>query len=133
VTAALEDTTVKYKTLAITVVMVLGAAGAAAAHHSKAFYNLETKVTVTGTLTEFIWTNPHTWIVVSVKDPDAGDDVEWRLEGGGPYGLANRGWSRSSLKVGDEIVAVVSPLRDGTPGGEFVSVSANGVPVGEGE
>ena len=73
----------KYKTLAITVVMVLGAAGAAAAHHSKAFYNLETKVTVTGTLTEFIWTNPHTWIVVSVKDPDAGDDVEWRLEGGG--------------------------------------------------
>ena len=117
----------------MTVVIVLGAAGAATAHHSKAFYDLETKVTVTGTLTEFSWTNPHTWVVISVKDPETGNEVEWRLEGGGPYGLANRGWSRTSLKAGDEIVAVVSPLRDGTPGGEFVQVTANGVVVGDAE
>ena len=122
-----------YKTLAMTVAIVLGTAGAAMAHHSKAFYDLDTKVTVAGTLTEFIWTNPHTWIVISVTDPETGNAVEWRLEGGGPYGLANRGWTRTSLTAGDEIVAVISPLRDGTPGGEFVQVTANGVAVGDAE
>jgi len=114
---------VTYKTLAMTVAIVLGTAGAAMAHHSKAFYDLDTKVTVAGTLTEFIWTNP----------PETGNAVEWRLEGGGPYGLANRGWTRTSLTAGDEIVAVISPLRDGTPGGEFVQVTANGVAVGDAE
>ena len=125
--------TVTQKTLAIACVMVLGAAGAATAHHSKAFYDLTKEVTVTGTLTEFIWTNPHTWVVVAVADPSTGEAVEWRLEGGGPYGLANQGWTRSSLKPGDAIVAAVHPLRDGTPGGEFVRVSANGVAVGRTE
>ena len=121
------------KVMAMTAVIVLGAAGAATAHHSKAFYDLSTTVTVTGTLTEFIWTNPHAWIVIAVKDPKTGEEVEWRLEGGGPYGLASQGWKSTSVKPGDEIVAAVHPLRDGTSGGEWVQVMSNGVAVGDAE
>jgi hypothetical protein len=124
---------VNCKVIAMTAVIILGAAGAATAHHSKAFYDLTKEVTVTGTLTEFIWTNPHAWVVIAVKDSNTGEEVEWRLEGGGPYGLANHGWKRTSLKPGDEIVAAVHPLRDGRPGGEFIRVTANGVVVGGAE
>jgi 3-oxoacyl-[acyl-carrier-protein] synthase III len=78
-------------------------AGNAAAHHSFAAEFDEHKlVTVTGTVTSFQWTNPHTWLYLDGKD-ETGKAAKWKFEMGSPNGLLSRGWKRSDLKKGDTI------------------------------
>ena len=104
-------------------------AAPAFAHHSFAMFDSTKNMTLDGTIKEFQWTNPHSWIQIVVKDA-AGKDVEWSIEGGSPNGLARQGWKRTSLKPGDKAVAVVHPLKDGTAGGSLVTVSVGGQQVG---
>jgi len=77
---------------------------------------------VEGTVKEFRYTNPHSWIVLEVKDA-SGNPSEFRIEANGPGYLARFGWKRSSLNPGDSVVATVNPLRDGTPGGNLSKVT----------
>jgi len=105
------------------------AAAPAFAHHSFAMFDSAKNVTLEGTIKEFQWTNPHSWVQIVVKDA-SGKDVEYSIEGGSPNGLARSGWKRTSLKPGDKAVLVMHPLKDGTAGGSLVTVSVNGVPVG---
>ena len=107
----------------------LTAAAPASAHHSFAMFDNQKNVTLEGTVKEFQWTNPHSWIQLVVKDA-SGKDVEYSIEGGSPNGLSRSGWKRTSLKPGDKAVAVIHPLKDGTNGGSLVSVSVNGVQIG---
>ena len=86
-------------------------------------------VTRDGRVKEFLWTNPHSWFQLVVKD-SSGKEVEWSIEGGSPNGLSRSGWKRTSLKPGDKAVAVIHPLKDGTNGGSLVTVSVNGVQIG---
>jgi len=111
--------------------LTLSAAGAAPAlaHHSFAMFDNQKTVTLEGTVKEFQWTNPHTWIQIVVKDP-SGKDVEWSVEGGSPNGLSRQGWKRQSLKPGDKASVVIHPLKDGTNGGSLVSATVNGQPIG---
>ena len=60
------------------------------------------------------------------KVDDAGKDIEWALEAGGPNGLARSGWTRTSVKPGDKIEVLINPMRDGTPGGSLLQVVVNG-------
>jgi uncharacterized protein DUF6152 len=91
------------------------------AHHSFAMFDQEKVITLQGTVKEFQWTNPHSWIQVLV--PGEADKVtEWSVEMGGPGGLARKGWKPRTLKQGDKVTIVIHPLRDGGPGGSFVSV-----------
>ena len=106
------------------------AAAPAFAHHSFAMFDNQKNLTLDGTIKEFQWTNPHSWIQLIVKDPTTGKDVEWSIEGGSPNGLERSGWKRSSLKPGDKAQVVVHPLKDGTAGGSLVSVSVGGVEIG---
>ena len=76
-------------------------------------------VTLMGTVREFQWTNPHTWIQVVVDGAAA--PAEWSVEMGAPVELFRLGWRPASLKPGDKIVLVVNPMRDGTHGGLYVS------------
>jgi hypothetical protein len=109
------------------------AAGSAAAHHSAAMFDASRQVTLAGTVKEFQWTSPHCWIQVLVADaarPDAAP-VEWGIEMDNPLGLSRHGWKASSLKPGDRIVVVAHPLRDGTNGGQAVTVARDdGTPIG---
>jgi hypothetical protein len=105
------------------------AAAPAFAHHSFAMFDNTKNMTLDGTVKEFQWTNPHSWIQIVVKDA-SGKDVEWSIEGGSPNGLARQGWKRTSLKPGDKAVVVIHPLKDGTAGGSLVTVSVGGVQVG---
>ncbi len=105
------------------------AAAPAFAHHSFAMFDSQKNLTLDGTIKEFQWTNPHSWIQIMVKDA-SGKEVEWSIEGGSPNGLARQGWKRTSLKPGDKAVAVVHPLKDGTAGGSLVTVTVGGVQVG---
>jgi hypothetical protein len=86
-------------------------------------------VTLEGTVTEFQWTNPHSWIEVSVKQPN-GPNVEWSIEGISSSLLARQGWSRKALKTGDKVVIQMHPLKDGTNGGSLVSVTVDGKVIG---
>lgn len=99
------------------------------AHHSFAMFDNQKDVTLEGTIKEFQWTNPHSWIQVMVKD-EAGKEVEWSIEGGSPNSLRRNGWQRTSLKPGDKVVLVTHPLKDGSPGGSLVSVSVDGQRIG---
>lgn len=88
----------------------------AAAHHSHVNYNTTETVTVSGTVTEVQWINPHTWFFISVMNED-GVEEEWALESGAPSQLVRRGWSAESIQPGDTITAIVQPLRGGANGG----------------
>jgi hypothetical protein len=82
-----------------------------------------------GTIKEFQWTNPHSWIQIMAKDA-SGKEVEYSIEGGSPNGLSRAGWKRTSLKPGDKAQLVMHPLKDGTNGGSLVTVTVNGVQIG---
>src|SRR5204862_5446964 len=74
----------------------------AMAHHSfAAEYDATKVVTMTGYVTKIEWTNPHVWFYVNIKNPD-GTTTNWGFEMGPPHGLQNRGWTRTTMKLGDE-------------------------------
>jgi len=107
----------------------LALAGPATAHHAFAMFDTNREVMLDGTVKEFQWTNPHTWVQLLVKDP-SGKEVEWAIEGASPNNLARFGWTRNSLKAGDRVQAVVHPMKDGTIGGSLVKITVNGQVVG---
>jgi hypothetical protein len=92
------------------------------AHHSFAAFDRSREVTLSGVVREFQWNNPHAWIQVIVTD-EKGRQTEWGLECGSPNMMARTGWTRTTLKPGDRIVAVANPLKDGKPNGSLVRVT----------
>ena len=94
----------------------------ALAHHSFAMFDAEKKVTLDGTVKECQWTNPHSWILMTVSNAQ-GQPEQWAIEMGGPSGLARQGWVPKTLTPGMKVQAVIHPLRDGTPGGQFMAVT----------
>lgn len=108
------------KRTALTVFVSIVAGLPLSAHHSFAGFDMEKSVTLTGTVKEFQWTNPHAWIQIIVADA-TGKSVEWSVEMSAPSGLLRRGWKPKTLMPGDRIVVVIHPMRDGQPGGSFVS------------
>ena len=98
--------------------MALG--GAAIAHHSFAMFDQENPIELAGSVQEFKFTSPHTFIVLEVKADD-GSTMIWTLEGASPSFLVRDGWSSQSLKSGDQIKLSIDPLRSGAPGGAWTS------------
>jgi hypothetical protein len=97
------------------------------AHHSFAMFDTQKTVTLNGTVKEFEWTNPHSWIMLMVMDPQTGDVVQWSIETGGPADLTRHGWKRTSLMPGDKATVLVHPLKNGKFGGDLMSATVNGV------
>jgi Family of unknown function (DUF6152) len=97
----------------------LFAAHPIAAHHSFAMFDRDKQVTLSGTVKEFQWTNPHIFIQLMVTNPE-GAAQEWSIEGASPNMLFRRGWTNQSFKPGDKVTLVVNPLKDGSRGGNFV-------------
>jgi hypothetical protein len=98
------------------------AAVPAEAHHSLAPYIRTRADAVVGTVKEFAWINPHTRLVVMVRDA-AGAMVEWDFEGVATSRLATAGFKKDSLMPGDIISVAFNPRRDGSPGGMFLAVT----------
>jgi hypothetical protein len=94
----------------------------AQAHHSYAMFDMQATKTITGTVKDFEWTNPHTWLWVYVTNA-SGAQEQWGIEGMSPNFLGRRGWSRSTLKPGDKVTLDSHPLRTGERGGSFVSAT----------
>ncbi len=98
----------------------LGACTAASAHHSANMFDSQKETVLDGTVKEFQWANPHTWIQLNVTDA-SGKLVEWSIEGGSPNLVARQGWKRNSFKPGDKVAITIHPMRSGEPGGSFVT------------
>jgi hypothetical protein len=96
--------------------------GLAIAHHSFAMFDMNSDVTLSGTIVQFLWESPHSWLDIAVQKNGGGQD-RWSLEMGAPSALYRRGWRQLSLKPGDKVSAVLHPLRDGRRGGSLVSLT----------
>jgi Family of unknown function (DUF6152) len=101
-------------------VWVLLVAGSVFAHHSPVMFDRSKKQTITGTVKEFVWTNPHASIQVEVKGAQ-GTEV-WGVEMNSPNNLVKQGWKSTILKGGDKVSVVGNPLRAGEHGLLFLSI-----------
>lgn len=99
-----------------------GSAGPAEAHHSYAMFDMGKEVSLVGTIKEFQWTNPHSWIWLDVPGAD-GKVEQWGIEGMSPNYLARRGWTKETLKPGDKVTVVIHPLKNQEHGGSFLRVT----------
>jgi hypothetical protein len=112
----------------LAVLMAAATGGTAVAHHSfAAEFDAAKKLKLTGTVTKVQWRNPHTYFFVDVKGED-GEVHNWAMELGSPNVLMRRGWTRDSLKIGDQVTVEGSRARDMTYKG-----NANSVVLGDGK
>lgn len=117
----------KTVTLLIITLLLTGVTLQGQAHHSFAMFDQTRKVTITGTITEIQWTNPHVWIHLDVPD-EAGSMKNWGVEFTSRVHLIRRGFPRDDIKVGDTATFSVSPYANGDPGGRFYTLQiADGV------
>src|SRR5438132_14407474 len=96
---------------------LVGFAGSVLAHHSFAMFDQEHPIELTGTVKEFKFTSPHTFILLEVKG--TGENTVWNLEGASPSALVRDGWSSKTLPAGTDLKMTIDPLRSGAPGGAW--------------
>jgi hypothetical protein len=114
-------------------VILSGASPPGWVHHSGAMFDRTRVVTVNGVVREFQWSNPHSSFTLNVIAAD-GKVETWSIEMNGVSNLVRQGWKRSTLKTGDKVTVRVNPLRDGRPGGWYVSITlADGKSLGGGD
>src|SRR6266705_930531 len=96
------------------VVTLLFLCASASAHHGNSAYDEQARVPIKGVVTEFIWTNPHSQIYLDVKD-SSGKVVNWVVETNSPGILTLAGWTRRSIKAGDQVTIILCPAKNGQP------------------
>lgn len=102
--------------------LVLFAVFPAVAHHSDAMFDSTKEVVINGTVKEFQYTNPHSWIQVLVPSDAGAAPVEWSIETAAPIVLLRAGIKPTSLRPGDKISLRMHPLKSGAAGGSLVEV-----------
>jgi hypothetical protein len=105
------------KSTIVATILLLSAAPAMS-HHSTTAYDHSKTIVLTGTVKEFQWTNPHSWVQLIVID-DQGKTTEWAIETGSPNLNLRHGWTRTTLKPGDKVTLTIYPHRDGNPHGSL--------------
>ena len=111
---------------------ILAAMQPVLAHHSGAEFDNDKTVEITGTIKEFQFKNPHTWIQVVVEGK--GQPVEWSLEWGAPNQLGRQGYRPSTFPPGAKVTMRLHPMRNGSPAGGFIAAKfADGKTIGRWE
>ena len=100
---------------------LLAAAASLGAHHGGASFDTSKEITLSGTVTEWIWANPHCFLKFDAKD-DTGTVRNWVVETGNPTDMSRSGWARTSFKVGDVVTVTLQPVKSGAPVGRIRSV-----------
>jgi len=115
--------------LALAAILSTAVAIPVAAHHSAAMFDFRKPVTTTGTVKAIKVLNPHTHMLLSIKDAKGTRD--WDFEGHSASNFFRAGYVRDSVKVGDKISITYAPMHDGTDGGYIVAfTTAGGAKVG---
>jgi hypothetical protein len=92
------------------------------AHHGRGqSFDMKNRVTLKGTVSQVKWQNPHVLIFIDVKD-ESGKVVTWAFENSNVHTLATQGYNRNTLRVGQEVTAIINPAANGTPVGIVVKV-----------
>jgi hypothetical protein len=91
------------------------------AHHGNAAYELGKSVTLKGTVTQYVWANPHCILLFDVTD-DHGQAVQWSAETENPSSMVHYGWTKESIKPGDHVTVTVVPAKNGKPIGRIIEV-----------
>ena len=96
-------------------VIAAGAATTSSAHHSfAAEFDSNKPVHIEGTVVEFQWVNPHSWLIIDMENED-GTVTQWAVEGGAPSALLRRGWTRDTLPAGTRVIVDGFQAKDGKP------------------
>ncbi len=117
-------------------VLIAALAGACAfqaadAHHSYAMFDHSREIELKGTVQEWQWTSPHTWLYLVVAKAKGVPD-KYSIEGGNPGLLRRQGFSKGSMQPGDKVTVYMAPLKSGDRGGALDAVRlANGTFLGE--
>ncbi len=118
------------KKLSLLAVATIGLVAPSFAHHSFAAFDQTKKVELSGIVSEFQYTNPHSWLMINVEKAGGGTQL-WSIEMLSPSVLSRMGWKRNTLKPGDKVKVTINPVRDGSSGGNMVSiVRADGTQIG---
>ena len=111
------------------------------AHHANAVFDLGKRLTLTGTVTEWFWANPHCLLRFDVKS-DSGEMTHWVAETQAPPNMTPFGWTKQSFAVGDQVVVTLEPVKNGQPLGRILQVklpdgktlvAGNGLPPSSGD
>jgi Family of unknown function (DUF6152) len=106
----------KWATSAVLIACLVAVGVPAWAHHGNSAYDEAHWITISGTVTEFVWANPHCQIFLDVKD-DKGAAVNWAIESQSPGIMRRNNWTRTSVKAGDQITITLAPAKNGAPVG----------------
>jgi hypothetical protein len=110
------------KNLSAAAALLAAAVAPAFAHHSDAMFASDKEVVLNGTVKEFQYTNPHSWIQLLVAGEAGAEPVEWSIETGAPIVLLRAGIKPTALKPGDRITLRAHPLKDGSAGGSLMDI-----------
>jgi len=91
------------------------------AHHGNAAYDTGKNITIKGTVTQWIWANPHIILQLDATD-DRGQVVQWTAETENPSSMVHYGYTKQSMKPGDQITVTAIPSKNGKPFGRIVEV-----------
>ena len=100
--------------------IALGAVSPAASHHSHAMYDHEKDVFISGTVMNFAYVNPHGSLDVAVLEK--GQMVKYWIEMSNLTNMVSRGIKKTTFKPGDNVTIKMHPLKDGRPGGSYVTI-----------
>ena len=102
---------------------LLAAPAPLVAHHGAATFDTAMELTLKGTVTEWLWFNPHCFLKFDVKD-ESGKVTNWAVESGNPTDMTKRGWGRTSFKPGEEVTVKLQPSKTGQPVGRIMAVTS---------
>jgi len=112
---------IKLVAISLAVVGLLAVSVPLFAHHGYAAYDTDRKVTLKGTVTRFIWSNPHCMVQLDVTD-ESGHLEHWIAETENPSAMIRVGWTDKSLKAGDQITLTALPVKSGAPVGRIIDI-----------
>jgi hypothetical protein len=104
----------RLRNISFAVVVLLAVCAPVLAHHGGAAYETDKSVIVKGAVTEYVWSNPHVFVKVDVKDA-SGNVAHWIVEAQNPVSMMQIGWTKNTFKAGDEVEIDAMPAKNGNP------------------
>ena len=103
-------------------VCLVAAGVSLSAHHGTSLYDMQKEIVLTGTVKEWTWQSPHTWLSLRVPSPSGGAE-EWSIESAPPAYMARQGWSESTFKSGEKVTVTIALLKGVQKAGILLEVS----------